>query len=318
MKILITGAAGFIGKNLSAYLTSKGHNVIGIDDFSNSKAIDGVTRIDIGDRYLKTFFQEINPDCVIHLAAMGSISRCKLTPDICFQDNVVGFLNVFESVYRLNRNVLMLYASSSSVYPDDDEDDRDPHHMTELEMLSPDSAMSLYGSTKILNEMIGRMGNAYLGVKSIGLRFFNVFGPGQRWDVKYPAFIPIVLDSLYNDKYITLFNSGNNTRDYTPVQYVVRVIERLLHKHKSFGEPVLNIGLGDPKSCVDIISRLERITGKEAKFNLLAARPSEKQSSKANTYLLDQLQVEKPHFNSCLLETVKYYQEQCHIKESVS
>lgn len=299
MKILITGANGFIGKNLSAHLKELGHEVIGIDNFSNSKFAVDVIQMNVNSDTFSAFVETQQPDVVVHLAAMGSIQRCKENKVECFLNNVVGFNNVFLSVLK-NKVPLFLYASSSSIYPEIE----DTETRNELLQVFPDSTMSLYGGTKVINEMVGRLGNEHMDVKSIGLRFFNVFGPHQRVDVSYPAFIPKVVHAVLKRAPIDLYNEGKNSRDFTPVKYVCRVIERLINKYKSFGEPVLNIGYGQSKSCVDIIARLEKLTGKEALVKFLPSRSNEIEVSQAHTELLNLLEVQKYDFDSALADTI--------------
>lgn len=286
MKAVLTGSEGFIGKHVKEKLTKMGFNVVRIDNFSNSLPTDSITPKDISHENLVDKFN--GAKVVVHLAAMGSIPRCNERPMSCYLNNVIGFNNVLSNSI-LSEVPIFIYASSSSVLGN-----------------------STYGLSKRINEATSLMINSnYLfKIKCIGLRFFNIFGPGQRWDIDNAAFIPMVIDSVYKNRKISLYNNGNNYRDFTPVSVVCNTIEKIIKNHKEMKSTVVDVGLGSPKKCIDVLDLIsERMKIKFNNFELKEKRSFELEESIADTKTLKDLGIDLSHytFENEIKNTVDYY-----------
>jgi UDP-N-acetylglucosamine 4-epimerase len=227
MKILITGAVGFIGSNLCIHLLNNGHEIIAFDNISNP-SIDPTDRIkkSTGQNWTNFKFYKCDirnydqmlsfaindkPDIIVHLAALGSVPRSFNEPGYVADVNINGFIAVTTLARQLGIKRIV-FASSSSVYGDA----TGPRVEDNIgEQLSP------YALTKRTNECLAKMGSLAYGLEYVGLRFFNVYGPGQLVDSPYSAVIP----RFINSKEITIFGDGETVRDFTYVDDVCEAIE---------------------------------------------------------------------------------------------
>ena len=283
MKILVTGAAGFIGFHLSKALLDNGHDVYGIDNINNYYDINlklsrlkelGISSSEAmvffqesrGDRYidkltfvrmdleakkeLSKLFEKQKFDIVCNLAAQAGVRYSIDNPDAYIQSNIVGFLNILECC-RHNEIKHLLYASSSSVYGANKK-------VPFFEKDYVDHPISLYAATKKSNELMAHTYSHLYNIPTTGLRFFTVYGPWGRPDMAPMLFA----DAISNNRSINVFNHGDMSRDFTYIDDIVSGIELLLdNPPKRIGEDplyrIFNIGNGNPQSLEDFINAVE-------------------------------------------------------------
>ena len=295
MKIVVTGAAGFIGSALSLRLLSRGDQVIGIDNHNNyydPKLKEARLARMLGHRYyshfpidisdlssLKACFDEVAPSRVVNLAAQAGVRYSMENPSAYIESNVVGFMNVLE-VARLHSVDHLVYASSSSVYGAN----------TTLPFSTHDSTnhpLSIYAASKKSNELMAHTYSHLYGIACTGLRFFTVYGPWGRPDMALFKFT----EAMLRGDPININNNGNHGRDFTYIDDIVEGIVRVLDQPASANlrwssdEPdpassyapwrILNIGNNSPVALLDFITVLERELGVEAVKNFLPLQPGD-------------------------------------------
>jgi UDP-glucuronate 4-epimerase len=272
-RILITGAAGFIGFHLSKALLDKGVTVIGFDNLNDYYDVKlKENRLDIlksydtftfirGDLSIKEdiikIFDIYRPDISINLAAQAGVRYSIENPNAYIQSNIVGFLNILECCRRYPVEHLV-YASSSSVYGANNKvpfSEKDP----------VDTPVSLYAATKKSNELMSYTYSYLYGIPSTGLRFFTVYGPWGRPDMSYFLFTKAILEG----KPIKVFNHGDMYRDFTYIDDVIQAVEKILcnpPKENDLGVKykIYNIGNSKPEKLMDFIETLEDVIGKRA------------------------------------------------------
>lgn len=294
MKILVTGAAGFIGFHMVDALVNRGEDVVGIDNINdyydvnlkyarlselgiNQKKVNNQSehnqdvlhyvdsskyknyrflRLDITNlKLLERLFEDEKFDCVINLAAQAGVRYSILNPHAYIQSNVVGFVNILECC-RLQKISHLIYASSSSVYGD-----RSKVPFSENEKV--DMPVSLYAATKRSNELMAHSYSHLYNLPTTGLRFFTVYGPWGRPDMAPMLFA----DAISEGESINVFNNGNMERDFTYIKDVVEGLVQLTLKLKSNRASIaeiFNIGNSKPIKLMDFIYGLEKEMGKEA------------------------------------------------------
>lgn len=289
MKILITGAAGFIGMHCALRLLERGEEVIGVDnlndyydvslkcarlDILNSQLKFCFEKIDIVDRdALSELFAQQKPDYVIHLAAQAGVRYSVLNPHAFADANLQGFINILEGCRRQEVRHLV-YASSSSVYGGN-------KTMPFKEHQKIDHPLSLYAATKKANELMAHSYSHLYGLPTTGLRFFTVYGPWGRPDMSLFLFA----NAMLKGEPIDVFNHGNMSRDFTYIDDIVEGVVRVLDKPATSGEEfdtkilnpkgthapyrVFNIGNGKPIQLMDYIGALEIAFGVVAKKKFL-------------------------------------------------
>lgn len=288
MRILVTGAAGFIGSHVSASLVEEGHEVVGIDNFNDYYAIDlkiqriqsiirdklEIKRIDLSDYLsLNRLVEGFQPSAVIHLGAQAGIRIPKKDYASYVESNLVGFSNISLSALA-NEVPNFVYASSSSVYG---RKAKTPYSETEQNI----SPLSFYGVTKFANELMAENLVRDSTSRARGLRFFTVYGPWGRPDMSYFR----IANSALNGEPFNLFGNGSIKRDFTYITDVVENIKLLLielQSHPTGHSDVVNIGGGNPVSIANLISIVERLTGEsieisfssESKMDLLETMSS--------------------------------------------
>lgn len=257
MKVLVTGGAGFIGSNLCEALVEKGYNVICLDNFitgkreniksligkSNFKLIEGDIRdLDICMKACK------GVDVVLHQAAVGSVPRSIENPLLTHQCNVDGFLNMIWSAYK-NNVKRFIYASSSSVYGDNDDLPR-----VEEKIGKP---LSPYAVSKYTNELYAHVFAIIYGMEVIGLRYFNVFGKNQDPNNPYAAVIPRFFKALLNEESPIIYGDGETTRDFCYVDNVVQanILALETNNVKAFNK-VYNIAYGEQTSLNELFKMI--------------------------------------------------------------
>lgn len=309
MKILVTGAGGFIGFHLAKNLVHLGHEVIGLDNLneyydsnlkysrlkelgiSQEKAkvfgaatISGLhprfkfLRVDLEDRVsLPLLFKEEQPEIVCNLAAQAGVRYSLRNPDTYVESNIVGFLNVLECCRNYGVKHLV-YASSSSVYGLNEEV---PFKVTD----SVDRPISLYAASKKSNELMAYTYSHLFGFRTTGLRFFTVYGPWGRPDMAMFLFTKSILDNSP----IQVFNHGEQERDFTYIDDIVNgitpIIEGKYTSSYDAGElyHLYNIGNGKPVGLLDFIETIEKVLEKKAVKEMVPVQPGDVKRTWADT-----------------------------------
>ena len=277
MKVLVTGAAGFIGSNLAASLLARGDEVVGLDNFNdyydpaqkraNEARLRAYPRftmreMDLRDEAaVRALCAQERFDAVAHLAAMAgvrySIERAPLYVDV----NVRGTVNVLEAM-RLAGTPHIVSASTSSVYG----------KTTRLPFREDDplgKPLAPYPATKIAGELLGYTYHNLFGITFTALRFFSVYGPSGR-----PDMMPyIITDSIVHDRVFKLYNAGEMHRDWTYVGDIVDGIIAALDR--PLGYERINLGRGHPVRMRDFVTMIESLVGKPARMETPPAPPSE-------------------------------------------
>ncbi|MBU0766692.1 GDP-mannose 4,6-dehydratase [Patescibacteria group bacterium] len=282
MKILLTGAAGFIGFHTAKVLLARGDEVIGIDNFNpyydpqlkedRIKQLEGVkgftlVRGDITDR--KTVRGAMKGvDRVCHLAALAGVRYSFEHPDEFILNNIQGTFEMIDEA-RMQEIPGFIYASSSSIYGDNkklpsSEDDR------------TDSQLALYGMTKKNNELMAHTYHHLYGIPVTGLRFFTVYGPWGRPDMALFLFT----DAILNDKPINVFGEGKMQRDFTFVEDIVAGTIGAIDNNAE--EEAYNLGSGRQEELMDFITTIEEACGKEAQKNFMPMQKGDVRASLAD------------------------------------
>jgi UDP-glucuronate 4-epimerase len=303
MKILVTGAAGFIGMHVARRLQERGDEVVGIDnlnDYYDPRLKEarletlaahpgfGFRRIDVADApAVAALFSEEKFERVVHLAAQAGVRYSLTHPDAYVQSNLVGFANVLEACRRHAVGHLV-YASSSSVYG---ANTRMPFSVHD-EVNHP---VSLYAATKKANELMAHSYSHLYGLPTTGLRYFTVYGPWGRPDMSPWLFTRAILEG----RPIDVFYHGRMQRDFTFIDDIaegtVRVLDRAAAPNPDFDpanpDPgssrapyrVYNIGNHQPVELMTFIETIERALGREAKKNFLPMQAGDVPATWADT-----------------------------------
>ena len=287
MKVLVTGAAGFIGMHCARKLLERGDEVLGIDNFSPYYSVqlkkDRVARLeharfrfeqaDIADAHaVESIFDKSKPEAVLHLAAQAGVRYSLENPQSYVQSNLVGFANILEAC-RHHPPRHLVFASSSSVYGNNP-------NLPWSETHNVDHPVSLYAATKKANELMAHTYSHLYGLNTTGLRYFTVYGPWGRPDMSPMIFATAIMQG----KPIPVFNHGDMKRDFTYVDDIVEGTTRVLDRPTKFA--VFNIGNHQPVALLDYIAALERALGKEAKLEMKPMQPGDVKSTYADTTAL--------------------------------
>ena len=302
-KVLVTGAAGFIGFHLSNLLLEKDYVVVGIDnlnDYYDTRLKGGrleilegkenftFKKIDLKDKEdIDELFATEKFDYVINLAAQAGVRYSIENPYAYVDSNLIGFVNILEAC-RYNPVKHLLYASSSSVYGGNKVAPFSTEHQV-------DHPVSLYAATKKSNELMAHTYSYLYKIPTTGLRFFTVYGPWGRPDMAYFSFT----DNILNGKPIKVFNHGKMERDFTYIDDIVEGIYKLLplapksnpnwdetvdKQSESFAPyKVYNIGNNQPVQLETFISVLEDKIGKKAIKNYMEMQPGDVVRTYADT-----------------------------------
>jgi len=286
MKILVTGAAGFIGAALSLHLLERGDDVVGMDNLNDYYDIhlkkarlarltphknftflecDIANNEAIAPLFAKEKFQ-----CVVHLAAQAGVRYSITNPQVYAQSNLVGFLTILEGCRQQNIEHLV-YASSSSVYGAN----------TKLPFSTSDNVdhpVSLYAATKKANELMAHSYSHLYGLSTTGLRFFTVYGEWGRPDMSPFIFTRQILAN----KPIDLFNYGNHQRDFTYIDDIIKGIMCVVDTPPTENYRLYNIGNSQPEQLLTFVETLEKYLGKTAVKNLLPMQAGDVQDTYAD------------------------------------
>jgi len=307
MKILITGAAGFIGMHLAQRLLAQGHDVVGIDNLNDYYAVSlkqdrlkllaphanfRFIEMDMADRAaMDALFATEKFKRVVNLAAQAGVRYSLQNPHAYINSNVVGFLHILEGC-RHHGVEHLVYASSSSVYGSNT-------HMPFSTQDNVDHPVSLYAATKKSNELMAHTYSHLYRIPTTGLRFFTVYGPWGRPDMSPSLFAGAILEG----RPINVFNQGQMQRDFTYiddiVEGVLRVLDRVATPNPAYdrGAPdvassdapycIYNIGNNQPVELMTFIETIENAVGKKAVKNMLPMQDGDVVATYAN---IDELQ----------------------------
>ena len=307
MKVLVTGAAGFIGFHLCQRLLREGFEVAGLDNLNSyydvSLKLDRLAQlqtyrhfnieiIDLADGpQLSSFVSKSKPQVVVNLAAQAGVRYSMQNPLAYINSNIVGFTNLLEACAKQETLQHFVFASSSSVYG---ANTTIPFSETD----SVDHPISLYAATKKSNELIAHSYSHLYGLSMTGLRFFTVYGPWGRPDMSYFKFAKAILEG----QPIEIYNHGQMQRDFTYIDDIVEGIYRVMLNppqttlaEESHGTSlsnaqyrVYNIGNHQPVLLMDFIGTLERALGKTAIKTYLPMQPGDVVSTYAQMDALQQ------------------------------
>ena len=304
MKILVTGAAGFIGFHTCLKLINQGHDVYGIDNINNyydpklkfdrlrelgfnkieanifkteiqSTKFDGLrfSRIDLVDGLsISNLFEVEKFEVVCNLAAQAGVRHSLDNPKAYIESNITGFLNILEGCknYKVKH---LVYASSSSVYG---ENKKVPFETTD----NVDHPISLYAATKKSNELMAHTYGHLYGFKTTGLRFFSVYGPWGRPDMAYYLFT----EAISKNKPIKVFNNGKMERDFTYIDDIVNGVTKIIEANLLDREhyKIYNIGNNKTESLIDFITNIEKALNRKAIKQMLPMQAGDVTKTFAN------------------------------------
>lgn len=305
MKVLVTGAAGFIGHQVTLALLARGDTVIGIDNLNDyynvnlKKArLNNIAQADTAKRFqfelldiadsakMAQLFSTHKPDTVVHLAAQAGVRYSIKNPAAYTHSNLVGFTNVLECC-RHHQIQHLVYASSSSVYGGNTK-------MPFSETDPVDTPVSLYAATKKANELMAHTYSHLYQLPTTGLRFFTVYGPWGRPDMSPFLFA----DAILKHKPIQMFNYGDMMRDFTYIDDIVECVVRVLDKPAtprddqtaSMVNPpykVFNIGNSHPEKLLDFVAYLEEAFGQTTEKILMPMQDGDVKATYADTSAIE-------------------------------
>ena len=295
MKVLVTGAAGFIGFHTASRLLERGDEVVGLDNLNDYYDVNlklsrlalikdnpnfSFSEIDLADRNaMETLFNEHEFDAVINLAAQAGVRYSMENPRAYIDSNIVGFTNILECCRHQGVGHLV-YASSSSVYGLNTTMPFSIHQ-------NVDHPISLYAASKKSNELMAHTYSHLYNLPTTGLRFFTVYGPWGRPDMALFLFTKAIL----NNEPINVFNNGQMQRDFTYIDDIVEGVVRLVDKpatanadwDSSNTDPgtspapyrLFNIGNNNPVLLLDFVEAIEEALGKKAIKNMMPMQPGD-------------------------------------------
>tara|TARA_Y100001970_G_C14186751_1_gene833043 strand:- start:828 stop:1808 length:981 start_codon:yes stop_codon:yes gene_type:complete len=324
-KILITGVAGFIGYHLAKKLLNNNYHIVGIDNindyydptlkterlnnlnkFSNFK----FHKIDfVNNTKVKSIFGNNQFNQVIHLGAQAGVRYSIANPQNYIDTNISGFLNILENCKNFKVDKI-IYASSSSIYGINENQPLSENDKTEKQI-------SMYGVSKKTNELMAHAYSNLYNLKTIGLRFFTVYGPWGRPDMAYYIFTKAIIEN----KEIDLFNNGIHSRSFTYITDIIEPINRLIsifeiNQDLLNNNEIFNIGGAEPIKLSYFTSIIEKYIGKKAIANLKPMQKGDIKETNANIVKLEKITGYKPQISieEGIKKFIDWYKEYYQIK----
>jgi UDP-N-acetylglucosamine 4-epimerase len=297
---LVTGGAGFIGSNLVEYLLKYNAGKVRVLDnlsngyYDNIKEFIGLQNFEFveGDiRNLDTCMVAIDGiDYISHQAALGSVPRSITDPITSNDVNISGFLNMLVAAKDTSGLKKMVYAASSSTYGDSSK-------LPKVEG-NEGNPLSPYAVTKLVNELYAEVFSKVYGLNTIGLRYFNIFGPNQNPNNPYAAVIPLFCKSFMEGVQPTIFGDGNTSRDFTFVENAVQANIKALLSTNFEKHEVMNVACGDQISLNQLVEFLQQISKKNIDAIYAPERKGDVKHSKAS--------IEKIETNLSYIPEIKF------------
>jgi len=308
MKIIVTGAAGFIGFHITKKLLEQGHEVVGVDNinsyydvklkydrlsetgvmekeirhhnFTQSKIFPAYRfiQLDVTEKEpLHDLFQDEHFTHVVHLAAQAGVRYSLQNPYPYINSNIVGFINLLEACRQFTVKH-MVYASSSSVYGANTK-------LPFKESDRTDKPVSLYAATKKSNELMAYAYSRLYHIPLTGIRFFTVYGPWGRPDMAPTLF----MSAISTNGTIKVFNHSNMKRDFTYIDDIVTGLIKVIPSPPKAEIPhaIYNMGCSSPVSIMDFIATMENVTEKKGVLKMVAMQPGDVVATYADTSLLE-------------------------------
>lgn len=310
-RYLVTGGCGFIGSHLVQELTELGHHVVVVDDFSTGKKdnIDDYSNITLyeDDICNTAIAQEAmrDVDGCFHLAAIASVERSNNEWHYAHQVNQSAFVGLLEAAK--SNKVPIVYASSAAVYGS--------NQQLPLKESSPTQPLTAYGADKFGCEMHARVAHNVHAIPTIGLRFFNVYGPNQDASSPYSGVITIFIRQMINNENINIYGTGEETRDFVFVKDVVSALilamDNLQVNPTQHSGAVYNVGTGIQTSILELANIIQKMVANECERNFLPGRRGNICHSLASIDAIKKALSFQPHFQIVdgLHHTVNHYKE---------
>jgi nucleoside-diphosphate-sugar epimerase len=314
MKFLVTGGAGFIGSHIAERLLKEGHFVRVLDNFSSGKrenlchcearsaeTISSNFELIEGDIRDKATCDKAcsGMDYVLHQAALRSVPKSMKDPESYNEVNISGTLNMLQAALK-NRIKRFVFASSSSVYGDTDQ-------FPEKEDAYP-LLISPYALSKLANEYYCRIFTNAYGLETVGLRYFNVFGPRQALDDEYAVVIPKFIHCILHDQEPPIFGTGLQSRDFTYIDNVVQA-NLLAAITPGVKHEIFNVANGQDNTVLQLVDYLNKIIGKNIKPKFLPVRLGDVFRTSADISKIKEKlgYIPKVDFEEGLKRTVEYF-----------
>jgi UDP-glucose 4-epimerase len=277
--VLLTGAAGFIGSHVLRRLMREGADIIAVDDLSvgtkeNIKFFNGeFYALDVSEKSFTQLMNRYNFDFIFHFGAPSSVILFNKDPEGMFRKTVSGFLNIMELAVE-NSCRKVVYPSSGSVYGE-----AFPPHSEEV---TP-KPVNLYGIAKLTCERIAHYYSRVKDVKSVGLRIFAGYGPGEDHKKEFASPVTIFLNSILNDESPIVFGDGTQSRDFV---YIDDVVEAIIRCAERDTPPIINVGSGKVYSFNDVIRLINELLGKDIRPKYVAKPVSYLEITQADISLM--------------------------------
>ena len=308
-KILVTGGAGFIGSNLIESLLKKGYQVVCLDNLSTG-SLNNIQEFLENQNFEFVEGDILNSDLVLsltkdvfavcHQAALGSVPRSIKDPLTTNRVNIEGTLNVFNACVE-NKVERVVYAASSSTYGDSAEL---PKKVDKI-----GNPLSPYAVTKLVNELYADVFHRVYGLNTIGLRYFNVFGPKQDPNGPYAAVIPLFISAIMSNQRPTINGDGSHSRDFTFVANAVQANILALETSLMNYNDVYNVACGEQTNLRQLIEYINEITGESVEPEFVKAREGDIKHSLADISKAKQVFGYAPEYlvNEGLKQTIAWY-----------